>query len=607
MTEENDMDEYQIRELIEDVKCGRLSRRAFVSAMVGLGLTAPLAAQMLNSAGVAQAQTRPSPGLSPTKRGGGGRLRLLWWQAPVLLNGHFATGTKDQDATRPVSEPLCAFDPDGNFVPVLAAEAPTLQNGGLSKDGRVGTWRLKKNVAWHDGKPFTADDVIFTWEWVADPATASVNITAYQDIQSIDRVDDHTAKVTFKEPRAFWYDAFFGVRGYILPKHLYKDYRGANARNAPQNLKPIGTGPYRVVDFKPGDSVRFEINPNYHVPNRPFFDQVDLKGGGDATSAARAVLQTGEFDFAWNMQVEWDVLKRLSEGGKGTILNTATGNIEHIQFNQTDPWTEVDGERSSIKLKHPLFQDLLFRQAVALLVDRGTVAEELYGPTGQVTTNFLNMPEKFRSKNTRWEFSVDKANRLLDEAGYKRGADGVRVGKDGKRIKLLFQTSTNSLRQKNQAIVKQACAKAGLEVELKSVVASVFFSSDPANTDTLNHFSADMQMYNTGMVSPDPQFFMNQFLSGQAAQKSNRWGFRNPPRFPSPEYDRLWSAAEAEFDAVKRAAMFVRMNDIVVNEVIVIPEVWRKRPAAVNAKLRGMDISGWDSDLWHIAYWYREA
>ena len=601
------MDEYQIRELIADVKCGRLSRRAFVHVMVGLGLTAPLAAQMLSSAGVAQAQTRPSPGLNPTKRGGGGRLRLLWWQAPVLLNGHFATGTKDQDATRPVSEPLCAFDPDGNFVPVLAAEAPTVQNGGLSKDGRVVTWRLKKNVAWHDGKPFTADDVIFTWEWVADPATASLNITAYQDIQSIDRVDDHTAKVTFKEPRAFWYDAFFGVRGYILPKHLYKDYRGANARNAPQNLKPIGTGPYKVVDFKPGDSIRFEINPTYHVPNRPFFDQVELKGGGDATSAARAVLQTGEFDFAWNMQVEWDVLKRLSEGGKGTILNTATGNIEHIQLNQTDPWTEVDGERSSIKSKHPLFQDIQFRQAVALLVDRGTVAEELYGPTGQVTTNFLNMPEKFRSKNTKWEFSVDKANRLLDEAGHKRSADGVRVGKDGKRIKLVFQTSANSLRQKNQAIVKQAFAKAGLEVELRSVVPSVFFSSDPANTDTLNHFSADMQMYNTGMVSPDPQFFMNQFLSSQAAQKSNRWGFRNPTRFRSPEYDRLWNAAEAEFDAVKRAAMFVRMNDIVVNEVIVIPEVWRKRPAAVNAKLRGMDLSGWDSDLWHIAYWYREA
>jgi len=601
------MDGHLIREQIGHVKAGRLSRRAFIRTMVGCGLTAPLAARMLASAGVAQAQPRSSPGLNPTKRGGGGRLRLLWWQAPTLLNGHFATGTKDQDASRPVYEALCAFDPDGNFVPVLAAEAPTHQNGGLSKDGRTVTWRLKKGVQWHDGKPFTADDVIFTWEWVADPATASPNIAAYEDIDRIDRIDDHTAKVTFKEPRAFWYDAFFGVRGYILPKHLFKDYRGANARNAPQNLKPIGTGPYKIVDFKPGDSARYEINPNYHVPNRPFFDQVELKGGGDATSAARAVLQTGEFDFAWNMQVEWDVLKRLADGSKGTVNNVTTGNIEHIQLNQTDPWTEVDGERSSIKTKHPLFQDREVRQAIALLVDRGTVAEELYGPAGQATANFLNAPEKFRSKNTKWEFSVDKANKLLDEAGYKRGADGFRVGRDGKRIKLLFQTSTNSLRQKNQAIIKQACAKAGLDVELKSVVASVFFSSDPANTDTLSHFYADMQMYNTTMVSPDPQFFMNQFRSSQAAQKANKWGFRNPTRYRNPEYDKLWSAAEAEFDAVKRAAMFIRMNDIVVNDVVVIPENWRRRTSAANAKLRGMDLSGWDSDLWHLAYWYREA
>jgi len=599
------MDEFAIRDLIDDVKAGRLSRRRFVQTMLGVGVTAPLAAQMLSAGGV-QAQPN-TPVFTPAKRGGGGPLKVLWWQAPTLLNPHFATGTKDWDGSRVFYEPLAGHDPDGNLIPALAATIPTLDNGGLGKDGTWVIWQLKKGVQWHDGKPFTADDVIFTWEFVADPATASLNITAYQDIQSIDRIDDHTAKVTFKEPRAFWYDAFFGVRGYIIPKHLFKDFRGANARNAPQNLKPVGTGPYKVADFKPGDSVRYEINSNYHVPNRPFFDLVELKGGGDPTSAARSVFQTGEFDFAWNMQVEWDVLKRLAEGGKGTLLTHPTGNIEHIQLNQTDPWTEVDGERGSIKSKHPLFQDLQVRQAMALLVDRGTVAEDLYGPGGQATANFLNAPEKFRSKNTKWEFSVDKANRLLDEGGYKRGADGFRVGKDGKRIKLVFQTSTNSLRQKNQAIVKQACAKAGLDVELKTVVASVFFSSDPANPDTINHFSADLQMYNTTMVSPDPQFFMNQFLSGQAAQKSNKWGFRNPTRYRNPEYDRLWSAAEGEFDPVKRAAMFVRMNDIVVGDVVVIPENWRRGSTAVSKQLRGMDLSGWDSNLWHLAYWYREA
>jgi peptide/nickel transport system substrate-binding protein len=599
------MDERAIRELVGEVKRGRLSRRAFVRTMVGIGLTAPFAQEMLTRAGVAQAQT-PAPASAPTKRGGGGRLRLLWWQAPTLLNGHFATGTKDQDACRPVYEPLASFDPDGHFVPILAAEIPTVQNGGLSKDGKTVTWRLKKNVAWHDGKPFTADDVVFTWEYAADPATAAVTVKTYADIQRVDKVDDHTVKVVFKEPRAFWYDAFFGIQ-YVMPKHLFGPYRGANSRNAPNNDKPIGTGPYRVVDFKPQDSVRYELNSNYHVPNRPFFDVVEMKGGGDAPSAARAVLQTGEFDYAWNLQVEWEVLKRLETPGKGVLVNTPTGNVEHIQMNQTDPWTEVDGERSSLKTRHPLFQDLKFRQAMALLVDRATVGEELYGPTGQATANFLNAPARYQSKNTRWEFSLDKANRLLDEAGYKRGPDGVRVGKDGKRIKLVFTTSTNSLRQKNQAIVKQACGKAGIDVELKSVVASVFFSSDPNNTDTYPHFYADLQMYNTTMTSPDPQYFMNQFLGSEAAQKANKWAGRNPTRWRNEEYDRLWHAAETEFDAAKRAALFVKMNDLLWSQVVVIPENWRNRTAAMNPKLRGLELSGWDSTLWHIAHWYREA
>src|SRR5262249_17585901 len=135
------MDEHALRALIADVKAGRLSRRAFVQTMVGLGLTAPLAAQMLAAGGVPPPHA-PGTGFGPAKRGGGGALRMLWWQAPTLLNPHFATGTKDQDASRIFYEPLAGFDPDGNVVPVLAAELPSTQNGGLAKDLTSVTWRL---------------------------------------------------------------------------------------------------------------------------------------------------------------------------------------------------------------------------------------------------------------------------------------------------------------------------------------------------------------------------------------------------------------------------------------------------------------------------------
>src|SRR5712664_1426788 len=246
------MQERQLRHMIGQVKAGILSRREFFQAMLAVGVTAPLAAQMLASAGVAQAQTKGIM-FNPTKRGGGGQLKVLWWQAPTLLNPHFATGTKDQDGSRIFYEPLAAFDPDGNLVPILAAEIPSIQNGAVAKDGKSITWKLKKNVVWHDGKPFTADDIVFNWEYAADPATAATTISSYKDIARIDKLDSHTVKLTFKNPTPFWADGFCGYRGMIIPKHVFEPFKGAKSREAPANVKPVGTGPYKSVDFKPGD------------------------------------------------------------------------------------------------------------------------------------------------------------------------------------------------------------------------------------------------------------------------------------------------------------------------------------------------------------------
>src|SRR5215467_6947900 len=359
--------ERQLWNFIAQVKAGRMSRRAFVCKMVELGLTAPLASQMLTYAGVARAETKFD--YKPTKRGGGGALKLMWWQAPTLLNPHFAVGTKDQEASRIFYEPLAGWDAEGNLVPMLAAEIPDLENEGLARDGMSVTWKLKPNVRWHDGKPFTADDVVFNWEYSADPATACLTIGTYKDIK-VEKVNDLTVRIRFQKPTPYWADAFVGTRGMIIPKHLFEAYKGDKSREAPANLKPVGTGAYKFVSFNPGDLVVGELNPDYHEPNRPYFDRIEMKGGGDAVSAARAVLQTGEYDYAWNMQVEDEILQRLEKTGRGHVEITPGGDIEHIQLNSTDPWTEVDGERASAKTKHPLLSDPAVRQALALLVDR---------------------------------------------------------------------------------------------------------------------------------------------------------------------------------------------------------------------------------------------
>jgi len=596
------MDEQALRGLIADVKRGKLSRRAFINRMIAVGLTAPFAAQMLTYSGVARAQTKPD--YKPTKRGGGGPLKILWWQGATLLNPHFAVGTKDQDGSRIFYEPLASWDPEGFMFPVLAAEVPDLENGGLAKDGKSVTWKLKPGVQWHDGKPFTADDVVFNWEYAKDPATAAVTSGTYQDIK-VEKVDDLTVRVLFPKPTPFWADAFVGVRGMIIPKHLFADFSGAKSRDAPTNLKPVGTGPYKFVDFKPGDMVRGELNTNYHAANRPHFDTIEMKGGGDAVSAARAVLQTGEYDYAWNLQVEDEILLRLEKGGKGATLIAPGGNIEHIQLNSTDPWTEVDGERSSMKSKHPTLTDKAVRRALGLLIDRKSVEDHIYGRTGIATGNFVNNPKRFVSTNTKWEFNIDKANQILEEAGWKKGPDGIRA-KDGKKLKFVYQTSINTPRQKNQAIVKQAAQKAGIDMELKSVTASVFFSSDVANPDTYPHFYCDIQMYTTTMSQPDPWIFLNQFVSWEVATKENKWQGRNITRWVNKEADEAYKAAEGELDPVKRAALLIKVNDLACNDHAVIPVVYRPRVSASNTRLKNQ-VSGWDSDLANLSDWYKDA
>ncbi len=596
------MNERELRNLITDVKTGRLSRRSFVQRMIAVGLTAPMAGIMLSHSGVAMAETAIP--YKPTKAGGGGPLKLLFWQAVTLLNPHFAVGTKDQEGSRIFYEPLAGWDSEGNLVPFLAAEIPSKDNDGLTEDGLSVIWKLKRGVKWHDGMPFTADDVVFNWEYARTPDTAAVSVGSYKDIK-VEKIDDFTVRIIFAKPTPFWADAFVGSYGQIIPKHLFADYIGAKSRDAPTNQKPVGTGPYMFVDFKPGDVVRAKLNPDYHVPNRPYFDTVELKGGGDAVSAARAVLQTGEYDYAWNMQVEDEILLKLESAGKGKVAIIDAGAVEFILLNATDPAVEVDGERSSLKTRHPIFSDPAVRQAINLLIDRASIEKFIYGRTGRATANLLNNPERVRSKNTKFEFNIEKANQILEAAGWKKGSDGVRA-KDGKSLKFVFQTSINAPRQKTQAIVKQACQKAGIDIELKSVVGSVFFSSDTANPDTYTHFYCDAQMYQNVMQQPDPQFFMNQCVSWEAATKENKWQGRNIVRWQNKEYDEIYKQAERELDPVKRAAMYVRLNDLAVGDNYFLPLLSRPRTMAVSGNLIA-PLSGWDNDLWQLASWYREA
>ena len=542
-----------------------------------------------------------------TGRGAGDTLRLIWWQAPTILNPHLATGGKDTDASRIVYEPLASYNAAGELVPFLAAEIPSLENGGVAADGKSVTWKLRVDVKWADGEPFTAADVKFTYDYIADPATGATSGSAYSGIERVEVIDPTTVKVSFKEVTPVWARPFVGANGPIIPQHIFKDFIGAKSSEAPANLQPVGTGAYQVVEFKPGDIIVLEPNPNFREADKPYFSRVELKGGGDATSAARAVLQTGDADYAWNLQVEAQVLDQLAKEGQGYLLLNPGGNSERIELNRADPNQEVDGEQASVQSPHPFFTDLKVRQAFSLAVDRQTIVDQLYGPAGQVTSNAVVAPPTVVSPNTSFEFNLEKAAALLDEAGWTDSdGDGVRE-KDGVKLQILFQSSVNPVRQKTQEIIKQSLESIGFGVELKSVDSTVFFNNDPANPDTFKHFYADAQLYTTGSSSPDPGDYLEDFTCAEIVTKANEWSKGNLTRWCDPAYDALVLQAKTELDPAKRQAIYIQLNDLLINDVVIIPVVHRTFPNGVSNTLDGVVLTPWDSQLWLLKDWVRKA
>lgn len=545
-------------------------------------------------------------------------LRLLLWQAPSTLNPHLAPGIKDQTASRIVYEPLASFDREGNLVPFLAAEIPSRENGQVAANGRSVTWKLKPNIKWSDGVPFTAKDVLFTFAYITNGDVGSSSSGSYKSVERVEALDELTVKVTFKNVNPAWSLPFVGVQGMIIPEHVFAAYNNKDATNAPANFAPIGTGPYRLKEFRTQDvlligedvvntvKIIFEPNPEYRDRASLSFKEVTLEGGGDANTAANAVLSEGIIDFAWNLQVGEAELRRLEAKGIGRVALYWGSYVERVMLNFSDPRHETaDGERSSTQFPHPILTDRRVRQALAVAIDRGKIAE-LYGRSGRAAANLLVAPAPFASQNTRWEFNADKARALLDEAGW-RDSDGDTVrDKDGVPLTLVFQTSFNSMREATQDIIKADLASVGVRIENKLIDSSIFLGATPDSTNTRRHFYSDLEEFAYGNKGPDPGSYMIGWTCAEAAQKTNNWSGSNWARYCNADYDALFRASAIEIDPEKRRRLFVAMNDHVINDVAVIPLVEWAYVSGLRNDIAGYDPTPWDSETWNIASWHRE-
>lgn len=592
----------------------RMNYLFFLLALLAISFAAcapPAAAPTAGEqpAAPAAAGLPPEPG-----RGTDGELVLVYWQEVSILNPYLASGTKDFHGASLILDPLLEFNENVELVPVLVEEVPTLENGGVSEDLMSITYKLRPGIVWADGTPLTAEDVVFTWEYCTDPATGCT-VQNFVGVASVEALDELTVRVNFSDPTPYPYTPFVGYLSPIIQKAQFQNCKGAAAQAcSEQNTNPIGTGPYKVVEFRANDTVVYEINENYRNPNQPHFARVIIKGAEDASASARAVLETGEADYGWNLQVEPAVLLDMEAKGKGTIMSAFGANVERILINFTNPDPNL-GEKRSLWTPedpnpHPFLTDINVRKALSMAIDRNIIAEQLYGPGGKPTCNLLAGPPAVASTNNDacLQQDIEGANKLLDEAGYlDTNGDGIRETPDGVPLKILYQTSTNAVRQKTQALIQQWWKQIGVETELKNVEAAVFFGGDPASPDTYNKFYADVEMFTNGPDNPDPQQYLANWLCDGGANipgPANNWGANNVERWCSEEYDALFAQLRTA-TGEERNRLAIALNDMLVQNYVAIPLVFRASVSAYSNTLMGPNISGFETEEWNIETWHR--
>lgn len=630
------MHQSPFRSLVTCLENGEITRRSFLTQAAALGVGMGMAIFAANAVEVmavggsrngfamyprlqgtpaatpdpAVGDTRPAVGMEGKTRGQDGELKIIQWQAITALFRHKSGGYKDVVAADVVNEPLMRNMEDGSIIPNLITEVPSVENGLLEEDFSAVTFTLKEGVVWSDGTPFTSSDVRFTWEWVTNIDNGANTYDTWLPISDIEMVDDLTARVTFSNPSPAWFDPFTGHRGHIIPAHYWDNDPTNVARNDEFLLNPLGTGPFVVEQFDVNDQVTFVANENYREENKPAFARILIKGGGDPAAAARAVFQTGEYDFGWNIQIEPALADELvSDDSAGFLVGEPGTNVERMTLQFADPHTEVNGQRAQKDTPNPVLSDIAVRQAINLCVPRQLIADEFYGLGQPPTSNILDGLESFSSPNTNWEFDTAQAAQLLEDAGWE--LDGEYRVKDGVRCRVTIGTTVNSVRQRCQAVIQQACREAGIEVQLEQIDAGIFFDGAAGNDQNLTHHYWDLAMWATNATSILPITYLEGWTTGEDGdnipQAENNFVGGNISRWQNPDYDAKFATFNDMRSLDDAFNLLIELNDMLIENVAVIPMIIRAGDTyGISRRLVPDNIAigpGFELTYWNVANW----
>ena len=519
------------------------------------------------------------------------------YQEPENLNTYIGVQTVITYVHRPFAEYLIDVNDKGEYVPVLAAEVPSVENGGVSKDGLTITYKLKKGVKWSDGQPFTSADVKFTWEALINPKNLVKSRSGYELIESVETPDDHTAVVKYKE----YYAPYLTRFAPVLPKHILGKLENMN--DAPYNRMPVGTGPFKVTEWVSGDHITMVKNPLYREADKVRIDKLFFKVI-PSREVGIAQIQAGDIDGVWDL-IEAQI-PMMEKNPEVTLSLSSALVSERLIMNHSTPVAPNNGNPD---YPHPILADLKVRQAIQNAINKQQIIDKLlYGKAQSGTTEIpAGWAHNPNVKPT--EYNPKKAMQLLDEAGWKPGSDGIRQ-KEGTRLRLKITTTTgNKLREMVEQVLVAQMKAVGIEFYIENVPSSVLFGSW-ANDADRKKGRYDILMYTTGPGIDPHQQYEGYFHSKNIPTDANGGSGYNYTRHRDAKLDKWLELAGKAPSMEKRAEAYRKAQERVAE---IVPHIYLYRRVNVHAfhnNVKGWKPNGYGIidavETWNVADWYVE-
>jgi peptide/nickel transport system substrate-binding protein len=496
-------------------------------------------------------------------------------QEVTVMHPLMTANEVDQGVWWNLFSPLWMLDAQGKFMPVLAKAVPTVDNGGISADGL--TWRveLRRDVKWHDGKPLTAEDVRYAINLMKNPAFRARNRSGFDLITSIGVENDHVVTWRLKEPYAPLTSVLSWT--FIVPAHILSQQQDPNA---PQfAASPVGTGPFRFVSRKTGDYVMLEANPNY-FGKAPSINRLIFKYVPDL-NAMYTQFKTGEIDYIGMQGIPANFYKEAAALRDRRIHLAPLAAVENLTLN----------------LAHPALGDKAVRKALNIAIDRQSICNLVYYGLPTPANNYLPPSHwAFNPKLPKPEYDLKKAAAMLDQAGWVRGPDGIRV-KNGVRLSFTNSTTTgNQLRAQTQQLIADDFKKIGVEMLIKNMVAAVLWADFWRNSEFDSLMTAT-----TYTIASDPDV-THRFGSASIPKQTGTGS--NVSQYKNVGVDTLLARGRQEYDLAKRKEIYAKVQELINDDLPFLPLF---NPVNIEGTKAGLDGFAANvntlANTWNAASW----